>query len=142
MEKSFVDRLQEPEDPRLFAFAEVKPAASGENPLDFGSYGGLYGSGDLNQNTSEAVAGEASRIAPRYFTDPENEPSLLMSYSELEFILAEASVRSWIDSDADSHYKKGIMASMEFYNISEVQAYLDNPAIQLDTSNAIEMIVT
>lgn len=142
MEKSFVERLQKLKDPRLFAFAEVKPVASGEYPMDFGSYGGLYGSGDLNQNTSEAVAGEASRVAPRYFTDPENEPSLLMSYSELEFILAEASVRSWIDSDADVHYKNGIRASMEFYEISEVEAYLDNPAIQLGASNAIEMIIT
>lgn len=142
MEKSFVERLQELEDPRLFAFAEVKPAASANDPLDFDSYGGLYGSGDLNQNTSEAVAGEASRVAPRYFTDPENEPSLLMSYSELEFILAEASVRSWIESDAETHYKNGIRASMEFYGISDIQTYIDNPAIQLTTSNAIEMIIT
>lgn len=142
MEKSFVERLQELEDPRLFAFAEVKPASSGDDPLDFNSYGGLYGSGDLNQNTSEAVAGEASRVAPRYFTDPVNEPSLLMGYSELEFILAEASVRSWIDSDADTHYKNGIRASMDFYGITEVDDYLANPLIQLGTSNQIEMIMT
>lgn len=142
MEKSFVERLQELEDPRLFAFAEVKPTSSGNDPMDFSSYGGLYGSGDLNQNTSEAVEGEASRVDPRYFTDPVNEPSLLMGYSELEFILAEASVRSWIESDADIHYKNGIRASMDFYGISEVDEYLANPLIQLGSSNQIEMIMT
>ncbi|WP_335966503.1 SusD/RagB family nutrient-binding outer membrane lipoprotein [Galbibacter sp. PAP.153] len=142
MEESFVERLQNFEDPRLFAFAEKKPNAADLPNTDFSAYGGLYGSGDLNDNTSKAVAGEASRVHPRYFTDPENEPSLLISYSELEFILAEAVARNWISADIDIHYKNGISASMEFYNISNFNDYLNNPDIQLSPGNEIETILT
>ncbi|MEL4308283.1 SusD/RagB family nutrient-binding outer membrane lipoprotein [Joostella sp. CR20] len=142
LEESFVARLQDFEDPRLFVFAEKKSSASNLSETDFDAYGGLYGSGDLNENVSKAVSGEASRVHPRYFTDPENEPSLLMSYAELEFILAEASVRGWINSSTDEHYKKGIEASLNFYNITDTDAYLNNSKIQLNNGNEIKSILT
>ncbi|WP_456867169.1 SusD/RagB family nutrient-binding outer membrane lipoprotein [Galbibacter sp. BG1] len=142
LEESFVERLQDFQDPRLFTFAEKKPNGNNLPDDDFNAYGGLYGSGDLNTNVSKAVNGEASRVHPRYFNDPENEPSLLISYAEVEFILAEATVRNWINSNAETHYKNGIQASLNFYNISETDAYLNNPKIELSTGNEIEAILT
>ena len=142
LEESFVERLQDFQDPRLFTFAEKKPNGNNLPDDDFNAYGGLYGSGDLNTNVSKAVNGEASRVHPRYFNDPENEPSLLISYAEVEFILAEATVRNWINSNAETHYKNGIQASLNFYNISETDAYLNNPKIELSTGNEIKAILT
>tara|TARA_R110002020_G_scaffold97708_1_gene233121 strand:- start:38695 stop:40146 length:1452 start_codon:yes stop_codon:yes gene_type:complete len=142
MEESFVSKLQSLEDPRLFVFAEKKPNSANAADGDFTAYGGLYGSGDLNSNTAKAVAGEASRIDPRYFNDPVNEPSILMSYAELEFILSEAAARGWTSRSVEEHYKNGISASMEFYGITDVGTYLDNPDIQLTGDNEIEQILT
>lgn len=142
MEKSFVERLQNLEDPRLFVMADKKPNAENAADGDFSAYGGLYGSAELSVNSAEAVSGEASRINPRFYSNPINEPSVLMSYAELQFILAEAAARNWVTIDANEAYEAGISASMEFYGITELGGYLDNDAIALTADNAIERILT
>jgi len=141
MEQSFVERLQDFEDPRLFVFADKKPNASTGDD-DFTAYGGLYGSAPLSDNGAKAVSGEASRINPRYYNTPTNEPSLLMGYPELQFTLAEAAARGWITTPADTYYKLGIEASMNFYGITDTETYLANPAIQLQNDTDIETILT
>lgn len=142
MEESFVDKLKTLEDPRLFVFAEKTPAASALANNDFTAYDGLYGSAIFSDNAAKAVAGNASRIAPRFYNDPINEPSLLIGYSELQFILAEAVVRTWISGDAATYYKEGIQASMNFYGITDTDDYLAKSEVQLNASNPIESIAT
>ena len=141
MEQNFVDKLKDFEDPRLFRFAEPKPTAADDDMNDFESYGGLKGSEDLNINTSKAVSGEASRIAERYFFDPVNEPSILMSYWEQEFIIAEAAVRSWIAVDPETHYRNGVAASFDFFKTPMPEDYFDNDRIDLDAGNEIQKIL-
>ncbi|MDN3594365.1 SusD/RagB family nutrient-binding outer membrane lipoprotein [Zunongwangia endophytica] len=141
MEKNFVEKLQEFQDPRLFIFAERKPNAADATIDDFTAYGGLKGSEDLNINTSIAVSGEASRIAERYFFDPVNEPSILLSYWEQEFILSEAAVRSWITGDATEYYRNGISASFDFFETEIPEDYFDNEAIALNTDDPIQRIM-
>ncbi|WP_407483103.1 SusD/RagB family nutrient-binding outer membrane lipoprotein [Elizabethkingia meningoseptica] len=138
MEESFVNKLKSYKDPRLFKMAEKKASTEGTKPEDpFSFYGGLYGSGDLGANSANASKGLASRINPRYFDDPVNEPSLLMGYAELQFVLAEAAFRGWITKDANTYYMKGITASMNFYKISDTDAaaYLAQPSVQLLAGN-------
>ena len=142
MEQSFVTRLQDFEDPRLFAFADKKPNAATAADTDFSAYGGLYGSAPLSDNGAKAVSGEASRINPRYYNSPTNEPSLLMSYAELQFTLAEAAARGWITAPAEPFYKAGIKASLNFYGITDTADYLANPAIQLQNGTDLETILT
>ncbi|HFK5504815.1 TPA: SusD/RagB family nutrient-binding outer membrane lipoprotein [Elizabethkingia anophelis] len=143
MEQSFVDKLKKSKDPRLFKMAEKKTSAVGVIPDDpFSYYDGLYGSGDLGENSKRASDGLASRINPRYFDDPINEPTLLMGYAELQFILAEAAVRGWIGGNANAYYTKGISASMDFYKIgsADAAAYLAQPTIALKPNSEIEQI--
>ncbi|HEY9487191.1 MAG TPA: SusD/RagB family nutrient-binding outer membrane lipoprotein, partial [Chryseosolibacter sp.] len=144
MEESFVDLLRDNEDPRLFTFADPKPQGSSLPPTDFNAYGGLDGSAPLADNTNRLVNGEGSRVDERYYTDPVNEPSMLISYAEVEFTLAEAAARDWILSDAAEHYENGIRASFEFYHLPEAEqdAYLLQPSVVYDPAKAIEMIVT
>ncbi|MDP1075079.1 hypothetical protein Q6308_27980, partial [Klebsiella pneumoniae] len=67
--------------------AEKKTSTVGVMPDDPVSYyDGRSGSEDLGKNSSDASNGLASRINPRYFDDPINEPTLLMGYAELQFI--------------------------------------------------------
>jgi hypothetical protein len=147
LDSSFVDILQGLKDPRLFVFGQPTPA-SALPADDVNAYDGLVGSAPLDYNTSKRGQGKASQINKRYAYEPLNEPSLLMGYAELQFILAEAAVRGWINSNADSLYKKGIEASLEFsdfnntYSGADITSYLDQPALTLQPGNEIKQIIT
>ncbi|MCT4288564.1 SusD/RagB family nutrient-binding outer membrane lipoprotein [Elizabethkingia anophelis] len=144
MEQSFVDKLKKSKDPRLFKMAEKKTSTVGVMPDDpFSYYDGLYGSEDLGKNSTDASNGLASRINPRYFDDPINEPTLLMGYAELQFILAEAAVRGWIGGNANAYYTKGISASMDFYKIgsADAAAYLAQSTVALQPNSEIKQIM-
>jgi hypothetical protein len=71
-----------------------------------------------------------------------------MSYAELQFLLAEAAVRGWIADDADTFYKQGIEASLNFsnfnniYSSADIQNYLDEPELALQPGSEIEQIIT
>ena len=144
MEESFVNLLKDKHDPRLFTFADPKPQGSSLPETDFDAYGGLDGSAPLADNTNDLLAGEGSRADARYYSDPVNEPSVLISYAELEFTLAEAAARGWITDDAATHYENGVRASLDFYNVStaDQDAYLAQPEVAYNPADAIEMIVT
>jgi hypothetical protein len=144
MEESFVNLLIDREDPRLFTFADPKPQGSGLPETDFTAYGGLDGSAPLAENTNRLLNGEGSRVDARYYSDPVNEPSVLMGYAELEFTLAEAAARDWTTDDEQEHYENGIRASMDFYGISTAaqDAYLTKPGVAYVPANGLEMILT
>jgi hypothetical protein len=150
LDSTFVQMLQNLKDPRLFTYGQPTPnaVAAGLPATDFEAYGGLWGSGDLGYNISKRGAGKVSAINPRYAYDPVNEPGVLMSYAEVQFILAEAVVRGWITGNAETYYENGIQASMEFsdynntYSNADIQNYLSQPAIALQPATAIQRIIT
>ena len=71
-----------------------------------------------------------------------------MGYSEQEFILAEAAARGWVSGNASTYYMNGIQASLEFsnynntYSSADIQTYMNQPAVALQTSTAIQQIIT
>jgi hypothetical protein len=144
MEESFVDLLKGMQDPRLFTFADRNPQGSSLADTDFNAYGGLGGSAPLVTNTNRVVNGEASRVDARYYSNPVNEPSVLLGYAELEFTLAEAISRGWITGDPALHYNNGIKASMSFHQISasDQNNYLAMPNVVYSPANGIKMIIT
>lgn len=144
LEQSFVERLQNRQDPRLFIFGIPKPNADDLQDDDYDAYGGLRASASLDVNQQRAVNGEASRIHPRYYDNPINEPSIALGYAEVQFILAEAAVRGWISQSPDQFYLNGIRASMSFYEIEEeaINIYLNSFEVQLNGSNVLEQILT
>lgn len=147
LDSTFVDILQELQDPRLFVFGKPMPSSS-LPATDFDAYDGLRGSASLAQNTTKRGAGNASQINDRYAYQATNEPSVLMSYAELQFILAEAAVRGWITGDADAYYKNGIRASLEFsnfnntYTTADINDYLARPVVTLQPGSEIRQIIT
>lgn len=144
MDESFVNLLKDFEDPRLFTMADKTPIGSALADDDFDAYGGMDGSAPLADNISRLVAGEASKVDARYYSNPTNEPSLLLSYAEVEFTLAEAAARDWIAADVEEHYLNGVRASMEFYGFdSDAQdAYIDNAGVAYVEADEIEQIIT
>ncbi len=147
LDSTFVRILKDLQDPRLFVFGKAKPSAT-VPATDFNAYDGLIGSAALAYNTGKRGAGNASQIHDRYSYEAINEPSVLMGYAELQFILAEAVVRGWISGDANTYYKNGIQASLSFSNFNNaytearMNTYLAQPIITLQSGKEIEQIIT
>ncbi len=90
-------------------------------------------------------------------------PVIYMSYSEVEFLLAEASHRGWAGTAAQDHYEKGIREAMKmareafpgqssantamvaagnFDYAAGVDAYVVSPSIKWDAAKGLELIAT
>jgi hypothetical protein len=146
LEESFVNLLKERQDPRLFSFAapEFRAVQAGLGQGNFNAYGGLKGDASLAQNTVRLNAGEGSPFNARFYDLPVNEPSLVLGYAEVQFILAEAAQIGWISGDAQTFYNNGIRASMNYYGIANtaVDQYLAQPNVAYDPARGIELIST
>jgi len=140
LETTLVELLKEREDPRLFAIAN--PNTISNDPNDFNSYGGLDGSAPFDDLQAEFLSGVGSFPDSRYSDEPIAEPSVTMSFAELQFILAEAVELSWITGDAAIFYNRGIEANMRFYGIGDASAYLAHPLVAYSSANGIELINT
>jgi len=86
-------------------------------------------------------SGQYSLINRKHFYDGYTaEPSIQIGYPEMCFNIAEAINRGWVTSgvlgNAESYYKEGIKASMDFYNIPEtgnLTVYFLHPGASLGT---------
>ena len=118
MSSTFIEMLQDRQDPRLFIYCgQTKNAKEAGLAIDdFMAYEGGDPLAPYAEVNDKAAAGDVSKVNLRYTTDPTTEPHNLMGYWELEFVLAEASVRGWIATDAKEHYENGIKSSFDFYN--------------------------
>lgn len=79
-------------------------------------------SGAINGSENPDICNKAgSRLGLDYYNYPDHPISanqaegILMTYAEVEFILAEAVAKGWLAGTAANHYEKGIKASMDYY---------------------------
>ncbi|MBZ4188690.1 SusD/RagB family nutrient-binding outer membrane lipoprotein [Niabella beijingensis] len=157
LDSSFVRILKQLKDPRLFVYGQ--PLTTSLAIREFDSYDGLVGSAPLAYNTAKKGQGKASQINRRFAYEAVNEPSVLMAYSEVQFLLAEGAVRGWISGNADEYYENGIKAAMQFSNFNypsipgvtyvgqqytdaEIENYLKQTVIGLKAGTEIEQIIT
>ncbi|MVT06781.1 SusD/RagB family nutrient-binding outer membrane lipoprotein [Chitinophaga tropicalis] len=113
---TMVDYLKATEDPRLEVY--VRPAADGS-----GYVGMPYGTAASNpsRKSSDSYSWPGTRI---YAADM---VGILMTYPEVEFILAEAAARGMAVGDAATHYNAGVTSSLEYWGITNtdtVNSYL------------------
>lgn len=118
MDKTFINRLANREDPRLFLYAlpTNEAATAGKAVTDFTAYAGGDPTVPYGENKNLVGAGKISQINSRYRTNPTGEPTMLLGYAELQQILAEAVVRGWISGDAKQYYENGVKASFDWYH--------------------------
>ena len=121
MSVSLIDRLKALNDPRLPIYAD--PAVSD------GEYRGLRNGLLPSDYPGSLGAADFSTIGS-YFLRP-TMPSVLMSYSEVLFLGAEAAERGWIAGSAADLYKDGIEAAMLQYDVdpADIDAYLAQPEV-------------
>lgn len=135
----FINLFKTRQDPRLFTFAAQTTAAkeAGKPITDFTGYNGGSPTSPYSDNAALVAAKNISKVNDRFYKDPTNEPSSVLSYSELEFILAEATARGWISGSAKTHYDKAIKASFNFY-----QTYVKNPNLYFTGFNIDNYLTT
>lgn len=151
MSDSFIELFQERQDPRIFSFAErtTSAATAGLAITDFDAYNGGNPTAPYSDNEILIQQGNISKVNERFYKNPTNEPSNFLSYSEQEFMLAEASLRGWISSNTKEHYENAIESSFEFYisNVPDahlyfegfdINTYINQPLVNLDNANSTE----
>ncbi|RAV31055.1 SusD/RagB family nutrient-binding outer membrane lipoprotein [Sinomicrobium soli] len=118
---TIVDKMNELEDPRRPVYFKQN---LGEGVYDGGSFAAR---GNSYDNSSQIGA---------IFDEPTLE-GIIIEYSEVEFLLAEAIERGYaVGGTAEEHYNNAVTASVEYWteSSSEASAYLSNPDVAYSTA--------
>ena len=116
--ESALNTFNQYNDPRLSRYARPNADANGDrdydNPTFTGITNGLVSEGSLLGVAYYDFIGDttAAEMGINY------AQGLLMTYAEQELLLAEAAHNGWITNDKEAHYKNGIRASHEYYQVN------------------------
>ncbi|MCY2688330.1 SusD/RagB family nutrient-binding outer membrane lipoprotein [Salinimicrobium sp. TH3] len=115
---TIVDVMNELDDPRRNDYFAQN---LGEGVYEGGTYG-------ANGNTQGN-----STIYSEIFEDPTLE-GVILDYTEVEFLIAEAAARGYITEDAEAHYNEAITSSILYWGGTEEEAneYLAQPEVAWD----------
>ena len=116
---TLVDALNELNDPRVEVFF---------NPTSGGVYAGMPNG--LPDALALEYTAEASFIGNAMW-EP-TAPSVIMSYAELQFVLAEAALRGTIAGDPKAYLDEAINASFDQYGLETPAGYLDGQPATLE----------
>lgn len=123
MAETLLGTLASLKDPRAYVVANPakKKISEGLAPTDFAAYIGAPSGESLDNMTFKAGNGEYSFANQKryYSTFKGPEPAIQLGYPELCFTIAEAINRGWATGDAAAFYQNGIIASMNFFGISD-----------------------
>lgn len=132
--KTLLDTLDGLSDPRLPIFFRPTPATDGSaNPVYVGIPNGLNDVDALQYNGGPQ---SQSPIGKLYFENAISTQGLtiakgvIMTYAELQFLLAEAAENGLIgESVESSYYAKGVNASFAFYGLTPPANYFSQPEV-------------
>lgn len=126
--ETLVDILGSRNDPRLTIFAAPAASDGVMRGLEVGSE-----PPDLGKTSIDFAT-----LAPAFLAA--NAPSVMMTYSEVLLLGAEAAARGWIAADAETLYKQGIAASMQEHGVAQaaIDAYLAQPSVAYTGLAAIQ----
>ncbi len=126
--KTLLDTLKTLSDPRMSVFFRPTPETeTSTNPVYAGIPNGLN---DVDALTYNGGPQFQSRIGTLYYeqaVSPEGiaiAKGIIMTYAELQFLLAEAAEKGLIPGDAKTFYENGVNASFEFYGLTVPVDYL------------------
>ncbi len=105
-------------DPRLLRYARPDNEDFTTSPEFVGAVNGA------NSGNCSKVG---SRLGVQYWDNPSTTQAadlglssadgIVMTYAEVEFLLAEAAAMGWISEDIEEHYRAGIEASMMYHQV-------------------------
>jgi hypothetical protein len=128
--KTLIDMLQNRNDPRLPFYAHLWDGTT-DPVLQKG-----LPNGQDDATISNVIPGWSNDMLKGY-SEPNNKtianmnsPSVFLSYTEVEFLLAEAALRGWKSGSAEAHYNAGIRASMEATTLYPGEVAIDPATIE------------
>ena len=117
MSTMIIDKLKDLEDYRLFYYAAPSPVqtAAGVSASSYAAYKAVNPSVVYSDLTAVASSKDYSNLNARYSELANSEPYYQISYTVLQFMLAEASLRGWITGTPTStYYENAIRTGMQF----------------------------
>ncbi len=136
-------------DSRREVFFRPTPATEqASNPVFVGIPNGL---GDVEALQFNGGPQFQSRIGALFYEQANTTQGLavakgvIMTYAELQFILAEAAKRNLIsggDAQAQAYYESGITASFAYYGLTLPTNYLSQTGVAYNTTDALTLIGT
>ncbi|MDR6805772.1 hypothetical protein J2Y45_001919 [Dyadobacter sp. BE34] len=154
--KTLSDRLTALKDPRLMVFGRPSQSSvTAGKPVIEGVPNGLGDVPALNYNGGpQGVSRVGYTFACLVCNDPGQAPpdpaaprGIIMNYSELQFILAEAREKGWITTGtAEGYYTKGIQSNFDYWksvvpssygiNVTPDASYFTQPAVAYTGTSA------
>ncbi|MEP6645495.1 MAG: SusD/RagB family nutrient-binding outer membrane lipoprotein [Saprospiraceae bacterium] len=125
-------------DLRAMIFAE--PARGlGFADTDFRSYQGGKSGDDISELANQSADKKISLYNyHHYYTSYTAEPTLILSYAEVCFCIAEGINRGWANGNAETWYKNGTTAMFAFYGIVDGDNEVNLQAI--DFANVVSIV--
>ncbi len=121
LSKTYLGLLTQFKDPRTFVVAEparYQVDTLGKSDTSLSAFIGADPGLDLGVMYAEAGAGKYSFLNRKYFFSTyTGEKSIQIGFAELQFNIAEAINRGWINGDAEPYYINGIQSSIQSYGI-------------------------
>ncbi len=133
LSQTFVDFLQETNDPRLGMLAVIGPWGGPYNADPAAQRGMPNGFDSETIVEFDASVDPAnifatfSRLNPAFLDV--DDPFIFMPYAEVEFLLAEAAIKGWSSGDATAHFNAGIRGAMQMYEIFDPAFTVDDATV-------------
>ncbi|MCB0488353.1 MAG: SusD/RagB family nutrient-binding outer membrane lipoprotein [Cyclobacteriaceae bacterium] len=128
--KTMVDWLEDRNDPRVEIYFRATPATENTpDPSDDVIVGIPNGLGDVEAQEFNGGQQNQSRIGALFYENSISAQGLnvakgvIMTYAELNFLLAEAAEKNLITASAEDYYLEGIEASFDFYGVDPGAGY-------------------
>ncbi|WP_338793110.1 SusD/RagB family nutrient-binding outer membrane lipoprotein [Bernardetia sp. Wsw4-3y2] len=138
MSNVFVNELLELNDPRIAFYGAPTVSSSPSDPLNVQYVGEVYG---LTENDAANTADEGISQPSQLVLQP-TSPGILMTYAEVQFLLAEGVERGFVSAgSAAEYYNQGITASMNYWSggslsDSDIAAYIAQPTVNYSALKA------
>lgn len=136
MSKTIETVLKGLNDPRMQIL--FRPVDNPDSNEYIGIPNGLSEDAASNYNGG---AKNQSRLGYRFREEPATVEMMIMNYSELMFILAEAAEKGYVSGDAAEFYKNGVVANMNYLGVDDTADYLAQDGVVL-SGNKLEKIAT
>lgn len=150
LSSTFVSWMVDRNDPRLMVFGQT---TDGADPV------GMPNGNDVDTiledpNWVECADDDSISpcetdvyMSPNSVYQDREDPMFFMTYSEVQFLLAEAALRGWHGGDPAAHYENGVRAAMEHLSLYGAAAIIESSAIDAyiaenpyDAANAMQQI--
>jgi hypothetical protein len=131
--KTLLDTLKTLGDPRMSIFFRATPDTEGK-PTEV--FAGLpNGLNDVDALQFNGGPQFQSRIGSLFYENAITTKGIsiakgvIMTYAELQFLLAEATEKGLISGDAATYYNNGVNGSFSFYGLTAPAGYFDLPQV-------------